>query len=254
MKLENVIYLDSSIKLFFLKTEREELKIISPKIVHNITLGYSIGLINNLGGKVQEFIKIDRRKIGFIKNYVVISFHIESLHDSNDCEIIFHSLIISLKDFPCFKMNIDKTYTFRSIQSQDYPASKLIENQKISRIEKVPKITERRTIMSSNSGRPINPSTMRKVKKEDDKEISNHFIDSYKKFKADIQDTDLLELLRNKTSTIDFNLKNFGISLLCKLLLLVKYVNELVDNDFQSDLQEFLHINIFKNVKKEVPA
>ena len=65
--------------------------------------------------------------------------------------------------------------------------------------------------MLSNSGRPINPNTMRKVKKEDDKEISNHFIDSYKKFKADIQDTDLLELLRHKTSTIDFNLKNFGI-------------------------------------------
>ena len=107
--------------------------------------------------------------------------------------------------------------------------------------------------MSSNSGQ-INLKAMRKVKREDDKETSNHFIDSYKKFKADIQDTDLLELLRHKTSTIDFNLKNFGISLLCKLLLLVKYVNELVDNDFQSDLQEFLQINIFKNVKKEVLA
>ncbi len=253
MKLENVIYLDSSIKVFFLKTERKELETISPKLVQNITIGYSIGLINNLGGKVQEFIKIDRKDIEFLKNYVVISFHIENLHDSNDCEISFHLLIISLKNFSRFKMNIDKTYTFKSIQSQDFPTSNLIENQKISRIVKIPKSLENQKIMSSNSG-PINLKAMRKVKREDHKEISNHFIDSYKKFKADIQDTDLLELLRHKTSTIDFNLKNFGISLLCKLLLLVKYVNELVDNDFQSDLQEFLHINIFKNMKKEVPA
>ncbi len=253
MKLKNVIYLDSSIKIFFLKTEREELKAISPKLIQNITMGYSIGLINNPGGKIKESIKIDRKDIEFIKNYVVVSFPIENLHDPNNCEIIFHSLIISLKDFPRFKMNIGKTYTFRSIQSENYSALNLIENQKVSRIVKLPKIIEKRKKMSSNSGL-IDPKTVRKVKKEDDKETSNHFIDSYKKFKADIQDTDLLELLRHKTSTIDFNLKNFGISLLCKLLLLVKYVNELVDNDFQSDLQEFLHINIFKNVKKEVSA
>ncbi len=253
MKLENVIYLDNSIKVFFLKTEREELKIISPKLVQNITMGYSIGLINNLGGKVQEFIKIGKKNIEFIKKYVVISFHIENLHDPNNCEITFHSLIISLKDFPRFRMNIGKTYTFRSIESENYPALNLIENQKISRIVEIPKIIKERKIMSSNSG-PNNTKTIRKVKKRDDKGLSNHFIDSYKKFRAEIQDTDLLELLRRKTSTIDFNLKNFGISLLCKLLLLVKYVNELVDNDFQSDLQEFLQTNILKSVKKGVPA
>ena len=253
MKLKNVIYLDSYIKIFFLKTEREEIKTISPKLVQNITIDYSIGLINNLGGKVQESIKINKKDIEFMENYVVVTFHIENLHDPNNCEINFRSLIISLKDFPRFKMHIGKIYTFRSIQSENYPATNLIENQKISRIVKIPKIIEKRKIMSNNTD-PIIINPVRKIKRKDDKETSNHFIDSYKKFKADIQDTDLLELLRHKTSTIDFNLKNFGISLLCKLLLLVKYVNELVDNDFQSDLQEFLHINIFKNVKKEVPA
>ncbi len=143
MKLENIIYLDSSIKIFFLKTEREELEALSPKSVQNITIGYSIGLINNLGGKVQEFIKINRKNIEFIKNYVVISIHIENLHDPNNCEITFHSLIIYLKDFPRFKMNIGKTHTFRSIQSENYPAANLIENQKISRIVKIPKIADK---------------------------------------------------------------------------------------------------------------
>ncbi len=71
-------------------------------------------------------------------------------------------------------MNIDKTFTFKSIQSQDFPTSNLIENQKISRIVKIPKSLENQKIMSSNSG-PINLKAMRKVKREDHKEISNHF-------------------------------------------------------------------------------
>jgi len=81
-----------------------------------------------------------------------------------------------------------------------------------------------------------------------------HFITSYEKFKSQIEDTGMLDLLKNKPSTVDFNLKNFGISLLCKLLLLIKSVNELVDNDFQKDLHEFLRSQILNRLKTEVTA
>ena len=79
------------------------------------------------------------------------------------------------------------------------------------------------------------------VNREGDK---NLFVDSFQKFKENIKDSDLLDLFSSKEKALNFNLKSFGISLLCKLLLLIKYLNNLVDNEFQEDLQKFLKVNL----------
>jgi len=46
-----------------------------------ILLCFSVGLIENPGAKIKETIKVGKKDVEFISNYIVISFHIEDLHD-----------------------------------------------------------------------------------------------------------------------------------------------------------------------------
>ncbi len=58
MKLESIIYLDDFIKIYCVKTEGDEL---SPNLVQNIRICYSIGLIDNSGAKIKETIKVGKK-------------------------------------------------------------------------------------------------------------------------------------------------------------------------------------------------
>jgi hypothetical protein len=95
------------------------------------------------------------------------------------------------------------------------------------------------------SGIPPTPSTITTTKEE----LQHLFEDSYHKFLKDFQNSQVNDMVKSKQ--MEFNMKNFGISLLCKMLLLVKYFNELVDNDFQDDLHTFLQQNILDAKKLE---
>ncbi|KKL76413.1 hypothetical protein LCGC14_2045130, partial [marine sediment metagenome] len=215
--------------------------IITPALIKHITLSYSIGLIDNPGRRVTEQIKIGKENINFIENYLVISFKINELHDPNICEITLKNLNIYLKDSPRLTVKINKTHSFKSIQSGTSPISEKTKSAKLSKVsqKKLQKIKAQKELPTRSD-----------IKKT--KDSSADFTEAYEKFKERIQETDLMELLRKKTGSVEFNLKNFGISLLCKTLLLVKQVNELVDNEFQNDLQEFLKRNIFESIKEEV--
>lgn len=241
IELDRIIYLDNYVKVFCVITDEKDSEIITPALIKHITLSYSIGLIDNPGRRVTEQIKIDKENINFIENYIVVSFKITGLHDPNLCEMTLKNFNIYLKDSPRLTIKINKTHSFKSIQSGTSPISEKTKSTKLSKVsqKKLKKIKAQ-----------TDPPTKSDIKKT--KDSSTHFTEAYEKFKEKIQETDLMELLRKKTGSVEFNLKNFGISLLCKTLLLVKQVNELVDNEFQNDLQEFLKKNIFESIEEEV--
>ncbi len=235
MKFKNIIYLDGYIKIFLVRIGREEIKKFSLALVKHLIIHYSIGLVNNKGTRIKESVKVDPNDIEFTEDYIIVSFMLEGLRDPYECEITIHTLTVFLTDGSRIRLKVEKTTQFRYITSE------------------FPEITLKKGSTNSDITNPSNTRKEEDEKEENntEKDTSEHFISSYEKFKAKIQDTDLIELIRCKTNTIDFSLKNFGISLLCKLLLLIKYVNELVDNDFQNDLQEFLKDNILKSIEQE---
>ncbi len=210
MKLERVIYLDNYIKIFCAKTKRKEPETITPALVQYITLSYSIGLIDNPGRKVKEQIKINKKHINFIDKYIVISFKITGLLNPNNCELTLKTFNIYLKDSPRLTININKTHSFKSIQSTISPIQERIRVSKPSKssIEKLSK---------KAADQQVKIQAKKEIRKTDDPSTPANFTDSYEKFKAKLQDTDFLELLRRKTGSIEFNLKNFRISLLCKI-------------------------------------
>ncbi len=244
MILERIIFINSKIKVFCVKSEAKEYKTITPDLVQYITVSYSIRLINSPGRKVTEQIKLNKKEINFIEKFVVFSFQITDLSSPDTCELNLHTLTFYFNELPPLKVTINKTHTFRSIQSATAP---IIPKEKIQ-IPHESKIKQKKEKFVT-----VDPSSKRIIKKKD-VQTPSHFTDSYEKFKSRIQDTDFLNLLQQKTGSIDFSLKSFGISLLCKLVLLITYLNKLVDNDFQQDLQEFLKSNILENIKKEVPV
>ncbi len=243
VELERIIYLDNFIKIFCIKTEEKELETITPALIQYITLSYSIGLIDNPGRRVTEQIKIDKKNINFIENYIVASFKITGLHNPNLCEMTLKRLNIYLKDIPRHTIKIDETHSFRSIQSGTSPITEKINAKKVLKLSK-----QKQDKKKTGSKAKFQSKTEAKGTEDS----HTNFTEAYEKFKEKIQETDLIELLRKKTGSVEFNLKNFGMSLLCKTLLLVKQVNELVDNEFQNDLQEFLKKNIFESIKTEV--
>jgi len=256
MILKNIIYLDNSIKICFVKINKEELTTISPDFVQYVIISYSIGLVNKPCSRVQETIKIEKKDIFFINNFIITSFHLDGLLKPEESEIMLNSLTFFLKDKARYKVQIGKTQSFRNIESDTIFIDSLLKKAKKSRLSNSSfnsKIKKTSRNIDIKSLIPTQKDTLpieSNLKVDDTKQ----FINSYEQFKSQIQDTNIQELLKSRPSTLDFNLKNFGISLLSKLLLLTKYVNELVDNDFQKDLHEFLRTQILDRLKTEVTA
>ena len=248
MIVKKIIYLDSNIKVCCVKTEKAEVEQISPELVQHVFFCYSIGLIDNPASRVKETIKIEKKDIIFVRNYIVISFNFDGLLKPEECEFSIHSITFFLRDNPRLEVHIGKTEAFKHIESDPVIIENLLKRtKKPSGSNHIPHNKNKNLPNKVNAKSVLNEP---KVNVEDIK----HFIDSYEKFKTQFKDSEIQELLENKPSTMDFNLKSFGISLLCKLLLLIKSVNELVDNDFQKDLHQFLRDQILNRLKTEVTA
>lgn len=256
MILKEIIYSDSAIKVYFIKTERDEIKAIAPDLVQYITICYSIGLIDNPGSIIKESVKIDKKDIGFMDKYIITSIQLDRLLKPYDCQITIHSINIFLKDSQRFKIDIKKTKQFRNIKSGS-PIIPIPPNKNSKSFKKTIKIENRTSLNTPSTPTLSTPKSIKEdckkegILKQIDKRFSNSFIDSYKKFKKSIQNTDLIKFIKLKTSTIDFSLKHFGMSLFCKLLLMVKYLNILVDNEFQTELNEFLKNQILNGIIME---
>ncbi|MFX1469496.1 MAG: hypothetical protein ACFFB8_12615 [Promethearchaeota archaeon] len=208
----------------------------SPDNIQTITINYSIGRIGTVGDKIKESIKINLKECTFRNEEIILSFSLEQLHEPHKCEITLHSLTISFRDGTKSTFKINITRRFKDIESDFLEVSNYQTKDDIAKSVKA-KNVEQGKIREIRQAKPP---------KNDD------FTDSYEQFKLRLHETDLIGLIKRKASTIDFSLKDFGISLLCKLLLLVKYMNQLVDNDFQNDLQEFLKVNLLENAEKGV--
>lgn len=245
MNIKKIIYLDSTIKVCCEKTTPEEANKLTSKVVQQACIYYSIGLKDNPVSKVVETVKVEKKDIIYTRKYIILSFPLDGLLKPQESEITLNSIHFIFQDKSKYKVKIGYTQPFRSIESDPTVIENIIKN-----------------------GRKATPSatqTKKSTKKQKLKKISvprlsgnlddiKHFINSYQRFKGKFQESELQQLLKTKPNTVDFNLKSFGISLLCKLLLLIKSVNELVDNEFQKDLHEFLRSQILNRLKTEVTA
>jgi hypothetical protein len=247
MIIKNLIYKNSSIKVCLIKSGKNEKNLLNPDDIQHLIFCYNIRLINNPGEYVKEVVKIEKDGIIFVNGYIIFTIPLDSLQKPRDCEIILVSLTFCFTNKQYYKVDIGSIHAFKNINSDTTYIDNILKESSIpKRLSKTPskKLKEDPTFTSDskNAIDSINPEEMR------------NFIISYEQFKTQFQETEMAKLLKSKPEAVDFNLKKFGISLLCKLLLLMKYVNELVDNDFQKELHEFLYTQILNRLKMEANA
>ena len=258
MKLHSVSYnSDSGIKIYLDKTRAIEFKKIVPNFVQNATITYKIGLIKELDKYIKESYRIKKKHIDFKNSQIILSFQIDDLLKPRDSKLTLNSINFSFKDFPRIEFYVEQTYTFLELFSNFKKLNfNVNHNHKSScQIETATKIHYKKENLQVNNKSLIQSSKYNENRSESlenpNKCNEQLFIDSFKKFRDKVDDSQFSELIKNKQSSIDFNLKNFAISLLCKLLLLVKYLNILVDNEIQRELNEFLVYNILNNPTME---
>ncbi|MBA7515050.1 hypothetical protein ES705_07088 [subsurface metagenome] len=250
MKITSIkFHIDGGISIFCERTEGDERQQITPDHLKSVTVVYEISLIHDPLKKVKEQCRIYNRNIEYYPHYFTLFFPLENIIQPHESQITFRSLIIYFKDKPKLSFTVDETYTFLELQKNS------IENsmRTTDRIQGVAhgNLQKGKPSKSDNTHSPgISPPQASPVITTKE-ELKLLFEDSYKKFQADLQKSNIQDVLKSKQNTLEFNMKNFGISLLCKLLLLVKYFNVLVDNDFQDDLNTFLQHNMLENKKLE---
>lgn len=236
MKIESIKYdIDSGISIFCTKSGGEK---ISFEYVQHIIINYDISLINNSITRVRERFKLNKRNIKFQQENFVLFVPLDNVIKPSESQITLRSLALYLEGNKKLQFQINQTYSFSELQKIsgskiDYSPSKGKLRTKAS------KNLQKGESCSQTS--PVSKQTSSLAKGKGDSRL---FVDSFKKFKDSIQESELLDLFSTKEKALNSNLKSFGISLLCKLLLLVKYLNNLVDNEFQEDLQKFLKVNL----------
>ncbi|MFX1478630.1 MAG: hypothetical protein ACFFCI_10930 [Promethearchaeota archaeon] len=247
MKLVSIKYTDSGISLYCGVSEEEERERLIPERIHFAIISYEISVIDDPDKKVRETCKINRKNIEFISHNFTLFFTLEELVKPMECQITLRSLLFKLDDGKKVFYRVEKSYclselysskegTEQKIRSHGHAKTQGMEGQSLQK-GKINKTGEKKIIHAFESSSQLSP-----VKND----LQHLFEDSYQKFKDLLNEPNLQKYLKAKQNTIDFELKNFGMSLLCKLLLLVKYMNTLVDNDFQSDLHKFLQYSMFE--------
>jgi hypothetical protein len=242
METKHIKYdVDSGISIFCTKSGATETKQITPELVRYAIISYDISLINNSITRVREQYKLNKRNIEFSHDNFVLFFPLDNIIKPHDSQITLRSLEFYLKDSTKLKFQIDQTYSFIELQNNNnihiaHTPSKIRVSTKAGKNLQV-SVKSSQTSSSNNQY-----STL--AKREEGKDFS---VDSFQKFKESIEKSDLLNLFTTKEKSLNSNLKSFGISLLCKLLLLIKYLNNLVDNEFQEDLQKFLKTNLLNS-------
>jgi len=234
-------HIDSGISIFCEKSGEMEAEKLTPEHIQYAIINYDISLINDPFKRVKEQYKLNKRNIEFQQHYFVLFFPLDNIIKPNESQITFRSIVFFLKEGKKLSFQIDKTYSFIELQKSN--SGKIVHAPSKGKIHtKGNKNLQKGESSSQTSSISNKNSTL--AHGEGDKTL---FVDSFKKFKENIQDSDLLNLFTNKEKALNFNLKSFGISLLCKLLLLIKYLNNLVDNEFQEDLQKFLKVNLMES-------
>ncbi|MFX1344146.1 MAG: hypothetical protein ACFFBC_00115 [Promethearchaeota archaeon] len=246
-------HIDSGISIFCERNGVDKDQYITPEHLKSVTVNYEISLINDPLKKVKEQCRIYNRNIEYNSHYFTLFFPLENILHPHESQITIRSLTFYCKNHPKVIVPLEETYTFSELQKNGIETTP--ENTTIDKNQGMAHKNLQEGVLSTSGTTPSqgispphNPISPVLTTKE---ELKLLFEDSYKKFQADLQNSTVLDLLKSKQGTFEFNMKSFGISLLCKLLLLVKYFNVLVDNDFQEDLNAFLQHSMAENKKVE---
>ncbi len=230
MNITRVIYNpDRVIKVCVSKTSEDEQKQLVPNLVQHVVVFFSIGLINKPESAIEEAYKINKNKVKIFKNLVVLSFSLDELNQVENCQITIDSLTIFLSSKKKVKTEFRKTFAFEEIYSTNddleinFP---LFQQKKESQDNRI------------------------KGKEKSNIQVQKHFKDSYEKFKDVIEQSKIGNLIKYKSKSFDHALREFGISLLCRVLLTISHLNTLLENDFEKDLNTFLKSNVL-NLQKE---
>ena len=230
MNITKVIYTpERVIKICVSKTDKDEQQQLVPDLVQYAVIFYTIGLIDKPETVIEEAYRISNKKVKIYKNIIVLSFSLDELNQVENCEITINSLVIFLSSRKKFETEFGRTFQFEEI----YTTKDLLDI-------KAPEVQSNK----KQKQKQIEP-TKKTV------QVDKSFKESYEKFKVEIEDSSIGDLIRNKSKPFDHALKEFGISLLCRVLMAVSHLNVLLKNDFKSDLNSFLRLNVL-NLHKEV--
>ena len=244
MEIEHIKFqLDSGISIQCRKSGEADNRQFTPKQLRSAIVSYEISLKNDPLKQVKEKCRITNRNIEYTTHHFTLFFPLENILEPHESQITFRSLIFVFANKTKTKFPLNETYSFTELHKNNSTHSTIGRNQ-----GQTDESLQRGKNAQSGSTPPpgilSTPSTITTTKEE----LQHLFEDSYHKFLRDFQNSQVNDM---KTNQMEFNMKNFGISLLCKMLLLVKYFNELVDNDFQDDLHTFLQQNILDAKKLE---
>ncbi len=87
------------------------------------------------------------------------------------------------------------------------------------------------------------------VLKEQGKILSDSdssFEDSFLRFSKNLQESALTDILENRKPIIKFKLREYNVSIACRLLLLLKYLNKFLDDGLNNDIKDFLIQNFLR--------
>ena len=244
MEIEHIkFHIDNGISIRCKQSGEKELRKLTPEHLRSVIVSYDISLIHDPLKKVKETCRITNRNIEYSSPYFTLFFPLENILQPHESQITFRSLTFLSHDSGKMKHSIDETYSLLELQKNSIEHS----------IPSTKGITQGQTPKNLQKGKPSASGTIHTSSHEiittTKEELTHLFEDSYQKFLKDFQNSQVQDLVKTKKNSLEFNMKNFGISLLCKLLLLVKYFNELVDNDFQADLNTFLQQNLLDTTK-----
>jgi hypothetical protein len=229
MNITKVVYSpDRVIKVCVSKTSSEEQKQIVPALVRHAIVFFSIGLTNKPENVIEEAYKINKNKVTIEQNVIIVSFSLDELLQVEDCQITIDSLTIYLDSKKKIKSEFKKTFLLEEILTTD----------------------ENLELPSPHHQQKNKVQNIKKGKENKSPNLTKHFKDSYEKFKDTIEQSKIGNLIKYKAKSFDHALKEFGISLLCRVLLSISHLNSLLENDFKEDLDTFLSTNVL-NLEKE---
>ncbi|KKM71685.1 hypothetical protein LCGC14_1428140 [marine sediment metagenome] len=245
MKVNSIKFrIDSGISIYCKSTE-EEYSSLQHAIVN-----YDISIINAPYQKVQEQCKIYKKNIQFQHPYFILFFPLDNIINPHESQISIKYISFFLTGNKRVNFTINKTFSFKELQKN--VSGKSINTTTIGKLHDTYQENLQNLQKGGLSSQKKGPSAKHNISPSTKVEETKLFVDSLKKFRAEVRGSNLENLIKSKCKAMDFNLKSFGISILCKLLLLTKYVNNLVDNDFQEDLTKFVALELANEKLSEV--
>ena len=204
MNITKVIYTpERVIKVCVSKTSKDEQKQLVPNLVQHAVVFFTIGLIDKPESAIEEAYKINKNKVRVFKNLIILSFSLDELNQVENCQITIDLLTIFLSSKKKIKTEFRRTFTFEEIFSTN-------DDLEIN----IPLLQQKKESQDNRIKR----------KEKSNIQVKNHFKNSYEKFKEVIEQSKIGNLIKYKAKSFDHALKEFGISLLCRVLLTISHL------------------------------